>query len=155
MRRWGQARHHAQTPHVSLYPDHSGVSTFLAVFSLPGICRVVHFQLLDPRLGYARATLKLSLGIGLQKMSWCGPVIARNWIAENVLVRASLAGQSAPCTYCRTFFILFNFLAYLSALWDSYGSRAVSIFQMILTILFATWVMAIGWLPPCLALAFW
>ena len=47
MRRRGQARHHTQAPHVSLYPDHSGVhSTFLAVFSLSGICRVVHFQLL-------------------------------------------------------------------------------------------------------------
>ena len=46
VRRWGQARHHTQAPHVSLYPDHSSVSTFLAVFSLPGICRVVHFQLL-------------------------------------------------------------------------------------------------------------
>ena len=28
------------------YPDHSDVSTFLAVFLLSGICRVVHFQLL-------------------------------------------------------------------------------------------------------------
>ena len=42
----GRPRHHTQAPHVSLYPDHSGVSTFLAVFSLLGICRVVHFQLL-------------------------------------------------------------------------------------------------------------
>ena len=28
------------------YPDHGGASTFLAVFSLSGICRVVRFQLL-------------------------------------------------------------------------------------------------------------
>ena len=46
-----------QAPHVPLYPDHSGVSTFLAVFSLPGICRVVHFQLLGTLvvfLGFSR-----------------------------------------------------------------------------------------------------
>ena len=57
VRRWGQARHHTQAPHVPLYPDHSGVSTFLAVFSLPGICRVVHFQLLGTLvvfLGFSR-----------------------------------------------------------------------------------------------------
>ena len=46
MHRRGKARRHTQAPHASLYTDHSDVSTFLAVFSLSGICRVVRFQLL-------------------------------------------------------------------------------------------------------------
>ena len=79
--------------------------------------------------------------------------IARNWIAENP--NAGQAWLANPCTYCRTLFIRSIFLAYLSLLWDSYGSLAVSIFQMIRIILFATCAMAIWWLSPRLVLTFW
>ena len=104
VRRWGQASHHTQAPHVSLYPDHSGVSTFLAVFSLPGICRVVHFQLLR-----MRARTNASMAVAMQEVpapphsqvqGICWGVLARTFAGPKTLVSLDLGSDSLELVNC-------------------------------------------------------